>query len=62
VTYAMMHCWTARGNMNLPGARPRHLHFADRAVFDVAERAFLMDFIDRWLKRMPLSVLSEAAE
>ena len=62
VTCAMMHCWTARGNMNLPGARPRHLHFEGRAVHDVAERAWLMDFIDCWLKRMPASILSEAAE
>jgi GMP synthase (glutamine-hydrolysing) len=62
VTYAMMHCWTARSRMDLPGARPRHLHFADRAAYDVAERAWLKDFIGGWLKRMPLSIMSEAAE
>ena len=62
VTYAMMHCWTTRGRMDLPGARPRHLHFADRAVHDATERAWLSGFIDGWLKRMPASIMSEAAE
>jgi GMP synthase (glutamine-hydrolysing) len=62
VTYAMMHCWTTRGRMDLPGARPRHLHFADRAVHDVTERAWLKDFIGGWLRRMPASIMSEAAE
>jgi GMP synthase (glutamine-hydrolysing) len=62
VTYAMMHCWTARGQMDLPGAQPRHLHFEGRAMHDVTERAWLKDFIDGWLKRMPLSIMSEAAE
>jgi GMP synthase (glutamine-hydrolysing) len=62
VTYAMMHCWTTRGEMDLPGAQPRHLHFEGRARHDVTERAWLKDFIDGWLKRMPLSIMSEAAE
>jgi GMP synthase (glutamine-hydrolysing) len=64
VTYAMMHRWTTRGHerLALPGARPRHHHFADRAVHDVAERAWLKQFIERWLTRVPLAVLSEAAE
>ena len=64
VTYAMMHRWTTRGcdRMDSPGAQPRHLHFADRAVHDVTERAWLKNFIDGWLARMPLSVMSEAAE
>jgi GMP synthase (glutamine-hydrolysing) len=62
VTYAMMHCWTTRGHLDSPGARPRHHHFADRAVHDVTERAWLKEFIDGWLARMPLSVMSEAAE
>jgi GMP synthase (glutamine-hydrolysing) len=48
--------------MDLPGARSRHLHFEGRAVHDVTERAWLRGFIDSWLKRMPLSVMSEAAE
>ena len=64
VTYAMMHCWTTRGHdrFDTPGARPRHLHFADRAIHDVVERAWLKHFLDDWLARMPTSVMSEAAE
>jgi GMP synthase (glutamine-hydrolysing) len=64
VTYAMMHRWTTRGHDRLesPGARPRHHHFADRAVHDVIERAWLQTFLDGWLARMPLSVMSQAAE
>jgi GMP synthase (glutamine-hydrolysing) len=63
VTYAMMHCWTTRGHarLELPGARARHHHFADRAVHDTRERAWLNQFIDRWLARVP-SVMSQAAE
>jgi GMP synthase (glutamine-hydrolysing) len=64
VTYAMMHRWTTRGDarLELPGARARHHHFADRAVHDVTERAWLRRFLDGWLTRMPLSVMWEAAE
>ncbi|MGB8399136.1 glutamine amidotransferase [Bradyrhizobium sp.] len=64
VTYAMMHRWTTRGceRLDAPGARPRHLHFADRAVHDVAERAWLKRFIEGWLARMPRAIVSEAAE
>jgi GMP synthase (glutamine-hydrolysing) len=64
VTYAMMHRWTTRGceRMDSPGAQARHLHFAARAMHDVAERAWLKNFIDGWLKRMPRSIMSEAAE
>jgi GMP synthase (glutamine-hydrolysing) len=46
----------------LPGARPREQHFADRALYDVAERAWLKGFLDGWLSRAPASVMSEAAE
>ncbi len=60
VTYAMMHRWTTRGRMDAPGARPRHHHFADRAVHDAAERAWLTRFIDGWLARAPM--LAQAAE
>lgn len=62
VTYAMMHRWTTRGydGFSAPGARQRHHHFADRAVYDVAERAWLDHFIDGWLARRP--VLAQAAE
>ena len=62
VTCAMMHGWTTRGEMDLPGAQPRHLHFQGRAVHDAAERAWLAEFIDNWLRLMPLSVMSQAAE
>ena len=68
VTTAMMHCWTMRGDarLELPGARPRHHHFADRAVHDVAERAWLKAFLDRWLARTPVvgfdMALAQAAE
>ena len=68
VTYAMMHRWTARGHerFDLPGARPRHHHFADRAVHDVTERAWLKEFLDGWLARTPLDaserVMAQAAE
>ena len=60
----MMHRWTTRGHarLELPGARARHHHFADRAVHDVAERAWLKAFHRRLAARMPLSVMSEAAE
>jgi GMP synthase (glutamine-hydrolysing) len=64
VTYAMMHCWTTRDHdrMDAPGAHPRQRHFADRAVHDVTERAWLTHFLEGWLALMPRSVLSEAAE
>jgi GMP synthase (glutamine-hydrolysing) len=64
VTYAMMHCWTTRGHarLELPGARARHHHFADRAVHDATERAWLKQFLQGWLARMPFPVMAEAAE
>ncbi|KIZ41180.1 glutamine amidotransferase [Rhodopseudomonas palustris] len=68
VTAAMMHRWTTRGHARLeaPGARPRHHHFADRAVHDMAERIWLRDFLDNWLARMPMALpepaLQQAAE
>ena len=66
VTYAMMHRWTTRGceRLTLPGACERHRHFADRAVHDVTERAWLKQFLDSWLAQVPMarSVMSEAAE
>src|SRR5438874_5663347 len=64
VTYAMMHRWTTRGcvRMDSPGAHPRHLHFADRAVHDAVERAWLMNFITGWLARSSRSIVLEAAE
>jgi GMP synthase (glutamine-hydrolysing) len=51
VTHAMMHRWTTHGDerMAMPGARPRHTHFADRAVYDYTARAWLSVFLERWL-------------
>jgi GMP synthase (glutamine-hydrolysing) len=51
VTHAMMHRWTTAGHerMTLPGAKPRHEHFADRAVYDYSARAWLTMFLERWL-------------
>jgi GMP synthase (glutamine-hydrolysing) len=64
VTYAMMHCWTTRGSerMAAPGAHPPHQHFVHRAMHDVIERAWLKNFMGGWLSRVPMSVMSEAAE
>jgi GMP synthase (glutamine-hydrolysing) len=64
VTYAMMHRWTTRGcaRLDLAGARPRHRHFADRAIHDVAERAWLKTFLDGWLARVPMPMMAQAAE
>ena len=54
VTNAMMHRWTTRGTC-APGIAGRSpappTHFADRAVHDVAERAWLRQFLDGWLAR-----------
>jgi GMP synthase (glutamine-hydrolysing) len=51
VTHAMMHRWTTHGQerMELPGARPRHTHFADRAVYDYSSRAWLDVFLEQWI-------------
>ena len=64
VTYAMLHRWTTRGHdrLDAPGARARHHHFADRAVHDAAERAWLTHFIARWLAPTPAMMLGQAAE
>ena len=52
VTHAMMCRWTTRGHarMDLPGAKQRHEHFADRPVYDHGIRAWLSDFLDHWLR------------
>jgi GMP synthase (glutamine-hydrolysing) len=51
VTHAMMCRWTTRGHtrMEMPGARPRAAHYADRPVYDPAIRRWLGDFLDRWI-------------
>ena len=55
VTHAMMCRWTTRGHerMLLPGAKPRAAHFADRPVYDPAIRAWLAEFLDRWIESRP---------
>jgi GMP synthase (glutamine-hydrolysing) len=62
VTYAMMHRWTTRGcdRLATPGARERHHHFADRALYDAIERAWLNRFLDGWLARTPMPMLQAA--
>jgi GMP synthase (glutamine-hydrolysing) len=35
--------------MELPGAKQRHEHIADRAVHDLASRNWLTAFIDHWI-------------
>ena len=51
VTHATMCRWTTRGHerMSLPNAKPRPAHFADRAVYDPAGRAWLAAFLNHWL-------------
>ncbi len=51
VTHAMMCRWTTRGHERtlLPNAKPRIAHFADRAVYDPAGRAWLAAFLNHWL-------------
>jgi GMP synthase (glutamine-hydrolysing) len=51
VTQAMMCRWTTRGHarLELPGAKPRMAHFADRPVYDHAIRKWLADFLEHWL-------------
>jgi GMP synthase (glutamine-hydrolysing) len=51
VTHAMMHRWMVRGHdrLEMPGARPRHTHLTDRAVYDFSGRAWLGIFLKRWL-------------
>jgi GMP synthase (glutamine-hydrolysing) len=52
VTHLMMHKWTTRGHerLELPGAKPRAAHFADRWVYDYSARAWLNDFLTRWIE------------
>src|SRR4030081_811918 len=52
VTHAMMCRWTTRGHarMDLPGAKKRAEHFAERPVYDPAIRTWLATFLDRWVE------------
>jgi GMP synthase (glutamine-hydrolysing) len=36
--------------MELPGAKQRAAHFAERPVYDPAIRAWLATFLDRWVE------------
>jgi len=51
VTHAMMHRWTTRGHhrLEMPGAKPRAAHFADREVYDFTARAWLGRFLAHWI-------------
>jgi GMP synthase (glutamine-hydrolysing) len=62
VTMAMMHCWTTRGSLDLPGAQPRHRHFEGRAIYDTVERAWLRAFFEKWLALKPVAMTAQAAE
>jgi GMP synthase (glutamine-hydrolysing) len=64
VSYAMMCRWTtcSTERLDLPGAQPRHQHFAGRACYDVVERVWLKHFLDDWLSRAPDVTMAEAAE
>jgi GMP synthase (glutamine-hydrolysing) len=64
VTHAMMCRWTTRGHarMELPGAKPRAAHFADRAVHDFLVRSWLADFLDQWIGYAAPRVTLAAAE
>ena len=55
VTHAMMCRWTVRGaaRFELPGAKSRAQHFADRPVYDLAARNWLAAFLDHWIGRKP---------
>jgi len=58
VSHAMMCRWTTRGHsrMELPGAKPREEHFADRPIYDPAIRTWLGAFLDRWLTLQPVEL------
>ena len=53
VTHAMMCRWTIRGQarFELPGAKGRAAHFADRPVYDYSIRTWLSGFLHHWLAR-----------
>ncbi len=52
VTHATMCRWTTRGHarMSLPNAKPRDSHFEGRLMHDPACKAWLSEFIGRWLE------------
>ena len=52
VTHAMMCRWTTRGHarMDMPGAKQRADHFAERPVYDLAIRTWLATFLGCWVR------------
>src|SRR5690242_9208481 len=63
VTHAMMCRWTTRGHarMELPGAKQRAAHFAERPIYDQAIRTWLATFLDTWLASDSVAASSIAA-
>jgi len=63
VTHAMMYRWLVRGahRMELPGAKQRADHIADRAVHDYASRNWLAAFLDHWIGRAPANQQAASA-
>ena len=61
VTHAMMCRWTTRGHarMELPGAKKRAAHFAERPVYDLAIRTWLATFLESWLQRDAVAMVGE---
>ena len=59
----MMYRWLVRGaqRLELPGARSRADHIADRAVHDLASLNWLAAFIDHWIGRKAADQPAEAA-
>jgi GMP synthase (glutamine-hydrolysing) len=51
VTDLTIHRWTTHGHsrLEMPGAKPRATHFADRAVYDYSARAWLARFLEHWI-------------
>jgi GMP synthase (glutamine-hydrolysing) len=51
ITLAMLYRWTTRAHerMSLPGACCRADHFAGRAIYDGAVKAWLAGFLELWL-------------
>ena len=64
VTHAMMYRWLTRGahRMEMPGAKQRAEHFADRPVYDHGIRAWLSQFLDHWLGTAAPRQTLQAAE
>lgn len=52
VSHLMMCRWTTRAaaRFELPGAKSREQHFADRPVYDYAIRQWFTNFLDHWLR------------